>query len=58
MEPEICFSKYKRRENDDVENGDDDDEFDDVKSDNKNSENFGKYNGTGTGTKFNSNSGK
>lgn len=39
-EPEIDFSKYKRKGNDDdddVENGDDDDDdFDDIKSDSKN----------------------
>lgn len=41
-EPEICFTKYKRNGNDDVDNGDDDDDDDDnfnneSKSDSKNS---------------------
>lgn len=40
-EPEICFTKYKRNGNDDVENGDDDDdddEFGESKSDNDNND--------------------
>lgn len=57
LEPEICFSKYKRDGDDDVENGDDDDDFDDINSDNKNSN---KTNGRNVenGAKFNINSGK
>lgn len=58
-EPEICFSKYKRRGDDDVENSDDDDDddFDDIHSDNKNSN---KTNGRNVekGATFNIDTGK